>query len=88
MIRFMFSVFDSAAQVFGQPFLQPTAEAAIRAVSDEVNRVGSVDVPNPLNGHSDDFSLHQLGLFDDVKGELRGEVDGPRLVARCKDLVR
>lgn len=67
MISILFAVRDSAANVFGRVFQAPTVAFAIRAFSDEVNRV---DPENTLFSHPADYNLYRLGTYDDVDGHL------------------
>ncbi|WNK13793.1 MAG: nonstructural protein [Microvirus sp.] len=76
------AVFDSAAQAYNRPFFAPSVGLAVRSFRDEVNR----NAPeNPMYNHSDDFSLHQLGVFDDANAQLQV---APEIItlARAKDL--
>lgn len=52
---------------FNRPFFSPSIPAAIRAFSDEANRV---DPNNEMNRHPADFSLHHIGSYDDQTGLL------------------
>jgi len=82
MQLFICSVHDSAAQAYNRPFFAPSIGLAIRSFKDEVNR----DSPdNPMFKHSDDYSLHQMGTFDDADGKIT-PTETPVLVNRAKDL--
>lgn len=61
----LFSVRDSKAMVFSQPFFQPSVPAAVRAFGASVN---SGD--GGLSQFPDDYSLYHLGEFDDESGVL------------------
>lgn len=68
MIIKIFSVFDSKAAFFGQPFADQSIASATRNFSDAVN-----DGSNPNNlwhKHPEDFSLFHVGEFDNETGEL------------------
>lgn len=70
MILKIYSVFDSKAVFFGQPFFDPNLNdgSAIRNFSDAVN-----DGSNPNNmwhKHPEDYSLFYIGDFDSTSGEL------------------
>jgi len=67
MITKVFSVYDSKALIYGVPFFMPTVGGAVRAFSDVCN-----DPQSTINRHGGDFSLFQLGEFDDSKGALIG----------------
>lgn len=63
MLTNVFSVFDSKAGSFAQPFYSPTIGSAIRAF------IGAIGDPNTmLAKHPGDFSLMHLGAFDDDTG--------------------
>ena len=61
----VFSVFDSKAEIFGQPMFFPAKGLAIRAFDDECNRKES-----QIHAHAEDFTLFQIGEFDQDKGLL------------------
>jgi len=65
MIHPIFSVYDSKVSVFSSPFPQPNSAVAIRAFALAANTVG-----NDLYNYPTDFSLFQIGLFDDETGHL------------------
>lgn len=81
MKYFLFSVKDTATQLFAQPFPSAAEMAAIRSVRD---LVGKAD--NAVGQHPEDYELHQIGMFDDNTGVIDA-LSPPRLVARCKDLL-
>ncbi len=63
MIQGVFAVFDSKARVFFSPFYCPSKEVAIRAFKTAAN-----DPESQLCQHSSDFTLFQLGTFNDELG--------------------
>lgn len=68
MIVKLFSVFDSKASFFGQPFVDQSEASAIRNFAD-----ACADGSNPANlwhKHPEDFSLFQVGEFDNLSGEM------------------
>ena len=65
MILKVFAVRDAAADVFGKPYFVPSNGVAIRGFTDEVNRKAE---DNTLNKHAKDFSLYELGEYDDSFG--------------------
>lgn len=83
MDYFIFSIKDTAAQAFAQPFYAPAEQVAIRSVRDMVQ---AEDRGNAIAKHPEDYELHHLGMFSDHSGEI--QVQAARLVCRCKDLVR
>lgn len=58
----IFSVYDSAANAFMSPFFIPAKGLAIRSFQEAVNKPGT-----PLNTHPADFTLFELGTFDEGK---------------------
>lgn len=79
MKRVVVSVFDSASQLYGSPFVVTAPGQAMRQFVDEVNRQAQ---ENPLYMHPDDFSLFRLGTFDDENGSFEND---PELLMRGKD---
>lgn len=61
----LFSVYDSAAKAFLEPFHSQTVETAIRAFREVVNREG-----HSFNKFPEDYSLFAVGEFDQAKGLL------------------
>lgn len=72
------SVFDAATELYGRPVFVSAVGVAVRSFGDEVNR-GEGDVGK----HPEDFSLFQLGEFDDATGHFSGRV---MLLARAENL--
>lgn len=62
MMKF-FSVFDSAAGLFGRPFVDQSVGVAVRGFADECRRKES-----PLAAHPQDYILYELGEFDQDTG--------------------
>jgi len=60
MIKFMFSVYDSKARVYGNPFMSPRQETAVRDFTAAVR-----DSSTQLNKFPEDFTLVEIGEFDD-----------------------
>lgn len=63
MIIKYFSVFDSATLAFLPPFAAPAAGAAIRSFQDAIN-----DEKHEMSRHFLDYTLFELGSFDDSSG--------------------
>lgn len=59
------SVFDVAAGVFQRPFISIAKGEAIRSWSDVC-----ADVSHPFGQHPEDYTLFQIGMFDDANGDL------------------
>lgn len=68
MVIKLFAVFDAKAAFFGQPFSDQQEGSAIRSFADAVN--DSSNPANMWNKHPEDFSLFQIGEFDNNSGEL------------------
>lgn len=59
----IYSIFDKKAVSYMAPFYFPQKGQAIRALEDSVN-----DSQSMLNKHPEDYSLFELGTFDDTNG--------------------
>lgn len=77
------AVHDSAAGAYARPFFVPTSALAHRSFSDEVNRKAP---DNPMHAHASDFTLYELGSFDDNTGQFT--IETPVVIARAKDLLQ
>lgn len=62
----VFTVYDSAASRFLDPFTAPTIEFALRAFREAVNTAG-----HQFNKFPADYTLFQIGSFDPDTGELQ-----------------
>lgn len=60
----VFSVYDSKAEVFMNPFMMSKEGQALRAIVDEVSNKDSL-----LSKHSEDYTLYCIAEFDQYKGE-------------------
>lgn len=67
MKKFLFTVFDSAAGMFLDPFVAPSVEFAIRAFRQAVNQEG-----HQFNQFPQDYTLFLVGEFDPASGGLTG----------------
>lgn len=72
----VYSIFDTAAQAFTQPFFMHNDGLAIRAFQDNVN----AKEPNNISQHPDQFALYLLGDFDDSTGDI-DKLEQPRRIA-------
>lgn len=77
----VFSVFDDKAAVYTQPFYFPVKGQAIRMFSDAAE-----DDKFPFKKHPEDYSLYQLGEFDDVSGKLTA-LPEPLFIIRATDFL-
>lgn len=78
------AVFDQAAGVYGRPIFVVAVGQATRSFTDEVNRSAA---DNAMNQHPGDFSLFQLGEYDDVTGAIES-LRQPQLVVRGSDVIQ
>lgn len=63
MIMYMYTVRDTATDLFGRPFYSINVGHAVRGFTDQVN--DPADGQNDLFKHSEDFELYELGTYDD-----------------------
>lgn len=63
MILNVYSVYDSAAECYMQPFFLQSKGQAIRSFTDAVN-----DPSHGFSKYPDDYTLFELGSYDDSKG--------------------
>lgn len=68
MITNLFTVFDSAAGTFLDPFVAPSIEFAIRSFREAVNKEG-----HQFNRFPEDFTLYHTGTFNMDTGVTSGE---------------
>lgn len=61
-----YSIYDSKAKAFSQPFFTANHQIAERSFSALVSEKGT----NNVAKFPEDFSLHYIGQFDDETGEL------------------
>lgn len=59
----LFSVFDAKLEAFIQPFYELTTAAAVRAFTNAAN-----EPKHNFKIHGEDYSLFELGTFDQEKG--------------------
>ncbi len=64
MLR-IYSIYDSASDAYMRPFFAQSNGAAIRAFSDLV-----VSNDHPVGQHPADYTLFEIGAFDDNTGEI------------------
>ena len=66
----VYSIFDSAAKAYTNPFFMHNDGLAIRAFSDNVNS----EQENNISKHPDQFTLFRIGEFDDASGEIKTDI--------------
>lgn len=62
MIHKIYSIYDSKAEAYLQPFFMIAKGSALRAITDLAN-----DPSHAFCKHAEDYSLFELGSFDDGK---------------------
>lgn len=72
MLLRCFAVWDVKAEAFMRPFFAVTAGSAIRGFSDAVNAPDS-----EIAKHPEDYTLFEVGTFDDHSGLMRPPEKGP-----------
>lgn len=58
---------DAKSELFGRPMFVQQPGVAIRMFTDEVNRE---ERDNQLYTHPEDFSLYEIGHYNDIEGKL------------------
>lgn len=69
MEKHLFSIFDSAAGAYLDPFVAPSVEFAIREFRRAVNKPD-----HQFNRFPEDYVLFYVGSFDSASGDLVGKV--------------
>ena len=69
MEQHIFTVYDSAAGAYLEPFFAPSVEAAIRNFRYAVNKEG-----HTFNTFPDDYTLFYIGTFEQQSGVLNPQV--------------
>lgn len=62
----VFVVHDSKAEAYGMPMFMDSTGVAMRSFTDEVNRT---DGQSMVAQHPEDFTLFEIGQYDEQKGE-------------------
>jgi hypothetical protein len=60
----VFTIFDSKAEIFNNPFLAKTKAEGIRMFSDVAN-----DNKSMISRHPEDYTLFEIGEYDDATGQ-------------------
>jgi hypothetical protein len=84
-MKVIVAIKDTAARVFGTPFVVQASAQAVRSLRDEVN---SKESTSDVARHPDDFELYEIAYFNDLSGDINYPSDDayPRLLCRAKDL--
>ncbi len=68
MIKHLFSVYDSAAGAYLDPFVAPSIEFAMREFRTAVNKP-----EHQFNKYPEDYTLFHIGQFSSEKGKLQAD---------------
>lgn len=82
MVKQVFSLFDSKANAYIQPFFMAQKGQALRALDSIVN-----NPQTEVNKYPADFALYKLGEFDDVSGQLVS-LKVPEFIANAIEFVK
>lgn len=77
----IFSIYDEKADAYNQPFFSPTVATAIRSCEEAI-----ADSQSPFHAHASDYSLFELGEFDQLTGEIDAQL--PRCIIKLHELQR
>lgn len=78
----IFAIKDRAVDGFGDLFVQPSTQHAIRFFADLVNDTNPTSM---IAKHPDDFDLYSVGTYDESNALIN--VSAVSLVSRGKDLI-
>lgn len=82
MLR-LFTIRDGATEAFMRPFAAQAPGAAIREFQDLAN-----DQDHPIGQHPEDYTLFEIGFFNEASGELEPLEQGPRSLGNGLTFVR
>lgn len=80
----VFSVYDRASGVYGQPFFSHNQQTAIRSLASEVNRRD--DPTSVLSNSPSDFDLFELGQYEQDTGRFSLH-ENPVFLCSCFSLL-
>lgn len=63
----VFSVYDSKGEVYSKPIVEINAGTALRSFADAA---GAVNQDNAISQHPEDYTLFELGRWDDETGNV------------------
>lgn len=66
-MKILAAVYDQKSESYGRPIMELTIGSAIRAFEAEMKQEESA-----LKKFPQDFSLWQIGVYDELKGEVKG----------------
>lgn len=82
MVLIVVGIRDTAVDAFMRPWFVPSTGMAIRSFQDEVRNAES-----PMAKHPADYTLFQLGSFDEDSGKFEN-LDSPRQLVRGLDVAK
>jgi hypothetical protein len=85
MILKICAVRDQAVDAFARPYFVPTTGLAIRSFTDEVNRESD---DNQLYKHPKDFTLYELGDYDDNEAKITTHAQPKLLISADQVLTK
>lgn len=77
----LFAIYDQAAKVYMRPYPAPSTGEAIRDFIDQVNEKGT-----PLNKHPEDYSLWEVGVFDDQDATITS-ANPPKCLVKAHEAI-
>lgn len=83
MRKVIVAIKDTAARLYGNPFVVQASAQAVRSLRDEVN---SKESTSDVCKHPSDFELYELATFDEDTGIVTCH-DMPVMLCRAKDLL-
>ena len=81
MLKNTYSLLDTKAQTYTNPFYFAQNGEALRALDGIVN-----DGQTQVSKYPEDFQLYKIGTFDDVSGEIKGHE--PEFIAKALDFKK
>lgn len=82
MILKIFTIYDSKAEAYLQPFFMKSVGEAMRAFEDAVN-----DDKHQFAKHIEDYTLFEVGVFDDANAEIV-TLSTPKPLAKGIELLK
>lgn len=80
-IKFIYSLRDKKAECFLQPVFERNTQTIIRSLREVFK-----DENHQLTKHTSDFDLYELGMFDEVTGEITLSKDAPVFIVRLEHI--
>lgn len=82
MIQKLFTIYDNKARCYQSIFMAPTLPAGMRMFADAIS-----DPNSSLARHPADFTLVEVGTFDERLGNVNKKEGGPHPVAPATDFI-